>query len=243
MTIGKETTFKELKKIVGSTKGMKKLPTEKALRESKEEIVFDGDVADAHFTIYRNGLFIYSRDGHGTVYAVDRCTEIEYPCTYDEEFGANATAGRTHRFSTDRQGRRCLIICVPEQEYMDKPWTMPLDVIGSHRLDHNQESREESHCDFSLDNDGGDWEQNACAPDFVDELEEKDEESELLKMLAEAQEGLTDCQKKAIQLRFFTKTGENMTQSEMAGQMGCSQPMARNHLEAALKKIRKNMGL
>lgn len=43
MTIGKETTFKELKKIVGSTKGMKKLPTAKALRESKEEIVFDGD--------------------------------------------------------------------------------------------------------------------------------------------------------------------------------------------------------
>lgn len=65
MTIGKETTFKELKKIVGSTTGMKKLPTAKALRESKEEIVFDGDVADAHFTIYRNGLFIYSRDGHG----------------------------------------------------------------------------------------------------------------------------------------------------------------------------------
>ena len=78
MTINNKTTFKELKKLVGSTKELAKLPTAKELRNSNEEIVFDGDVAGAHFIIYKSGLFIYSRSGHATVYAVDRCTEIEY---------------------------------------------------------------------------------------------------------------------------------------------------------------------
>lgn len=82
MTINNKTTFKELKKLVGSTKELAKLPTAKELRNSNEEIVFDGDVAGAHFIIYKSGLFIYSRSGHATVYAVDRCTEIEYPCVY-----------------------------------------------------------------------------------------------------------------------------------------------------------------
>ena len=85
MTINNKTTFKELKKLVGSTKELAKLPTAKELRNSDEEIVFDGDVAGAHFIIYKNGLFIYSRSGHATVYAVDRCTEIEYPCVYADE--------------------------------------------------------------------------------------------------------------------------------------------------------------
>ena len=48
MTINNKTTFKELKKLVGSTKGLAKLPTAKELRNSNEEIVFDGDVAGAH---------------------------------------------------------------------------------------------------------------------------------------------------------------------------------------------------
>ena len=56
MTICKETTFKELKKLVGSTKGLAKLPTAKELRNSDEEIVFDGDVAGAHFIIYKLSL-------------------------------------------------------------------------------------------------------------------------------------------------------------------------------------------
>lgn len=97
MTINNKTTFKELKKLVGSTKELAKLPTAKELRNSNEEIVFDGDVAGAHFIIYKSGLFIYSRSGHATVYAVDRCTEIEYPCVYADEGGLNVTAGCKHR--------------------------------------------------------------------------------------------------------------------------------------------------
>ena len=42
MTINNKTTFKELKKLVGSTK---------ELRSSNEEIVFEGDFAGAHFII------------------------------------------------------------------------------------------------------------------------------------------------------------------------------------------------
>lgn len=53
MTINSKTSYKELKALVGNTKKLDKFPTEKALRESEEEIVFDGDAAGAHFTIYQ----------------------------------------------------------------------------------------------------------------------------------------------------------------------------------------------
>ena len=39
MTINNKTTFKELKKLVGSTKELAKLPTAKELRNSNEEIL------------------------------------------------------------------------------------------------------------------------------------------------------------------------------------------------------------
>ena len=104
MTICKETTFKELKKLVGSTKELTKLPTAKKLRNSDAEIVFKGDVAGAHFIIYKNGLFIYSRGEHATVYAVDRCSEIEYSCVYTDEGGLNVTVGCNHMVKIDRDG-------------------------------------------------------------------------------------------------------------------------------------------
>lgn len=79
---------------------------------------------------------------HATVYAVDRCTEIEYPCVYADEGGLNVTAGCKHRVKTDRDGQKHLIMIVPETKYMNGPWAMPLDVVGTHRLDYNSDSRE-----------------------------------------------------------------------------------------------------
>lgn len=198
MTINNKTTFKELKKLVGSTKELAKLPTAKELRNSNEEIVFDGDVAGAHFIIYKSGLFIYSRSGHATVYAVDRCTEIEYPCVYADEGGLNVTAGCKHRVKMDRDGQKHLIMIVPETEYMNGPWAMPLDVVGTHRLDHNSDSREQSHSDFSLSNDGTDWENKAVTPDFTDVQEAEEREEELCRKLEEAKKKLTDKQREWI---------------------------------------------
>lgn len=203
MTICKETTFKELKKLVGSTKGLAKLPTAKELRNSDEEIVFDGDVAGAHFIIYKSGLFIYSRSVYATVYAVDRCTEIEYPCVYADEGGLNVTAGCKHRVKTDRDGQKHLIMIVPETEYMNGPWAMPLDVVGTHRLDHNSDSREQSHSDFSLSNDGTDWENKAVTPDFTDIQEAEEREEELCRKLEEVKKKLTDKQREVIQHAFY----------------------------------------
>lgn len=241
MTICKETTFKELKKLVGSTKELTKLPTAKELRGSDEEIVFEGDVAGAHFIIYKNGLFIYSRNGHATVYAVDRCTEIEFPCVYADEGGLNVTAGCKHRVTTDREGRKHFIIIVPETEYMNGPWSMPLDVIGTHRLDHNMDSREENRSKFSLNNDGTDWENKAVTRDFTEVQEEEEREEELRRKLAEAKKKLTDKQKEVIQYAFYENPDQ--TQAEMAKKMSCSQPMVHKHLDAALRNLRKGMGL
>lgn len=241
MTINNKTTFMELKKLVGSTKELAKLPTAKELHSSDEEIVFEGDVAGAHFIIYKNGLFIYSRNGHATVYAVDRCTEIEYPCVYADEGGLNVTAGCEHRVKTDRNNQKHLIMIVPETEYMNGPWAMPLDVIGTHRLDHNMDSREENRSKFSLNNDGTDWENKAITRNFTEVQEEEEREAELCRKLAEAKKKLTDKQKEVIQHAFYEDPDQ--TQAEMARKMNCSQPMVHKHLDAALRNLRKEMGL
>lgn len=239
MTICKETTFKELKKMVGSTADVKKLPSAKKLRSSKAEIVFDGDVTGAHFTIYRNGLYIYSRDGHATVYAVDRCTEIPFETEIDSDYDkALVTAGCTGKVKLDKNGRKYLLVSVPESEFQDGPWNMPLDTIGSIRLDHNQESREENHCEIHLDNNGDDWEEKTFVRNFADVMEEEEEEKELLERMDKAVETLTACQKKAVNLRYI----KDMKQKDVAEKMGCSQPMAYKHINAALKNLRKKMG-
>lgn len=130
---------------------------------------------------------------------------------------------------------------VPETEYMDGSWVMPLDVVGSHRLDHNADSREESHSDFSLNNDGADWESKAITPDFTDVQEAEEQEEELRRKLEEAKKKLADKQREVIQHAFYEDP--NQTQAEMAKKMNCSQPMVHKHLDAALKNLRKNMGL
>ena len=242
MMICKETTFKELKKVVSSTKELAKLPTAKALHNSDAEIVFEGDVVGAHFIIYKNGLFIYSRGEHSTVYAVDRCSEIEYSCVYTDEGGLNVTAGCNHRVKIERDGQKHLIMIVPETEYMNYSWVMPLDVVGNHRLEHNMDSREESHSEFSLDNNGTDWENKAVTPDFTDvqEAEEREErKEELCRKLAEAKKKLTVKQNEVIQHAFYEDPDQ--TQEAIAKKMNCSQPMVHKHLEAALGKLRRNM--
>ena len=239
MTICRETTYKELKKLVGSTKELTKFPTAKKLRNSDAEIVFKGDVAGAHFIIYKNGLFIYSRGEHSTVYAVDRCSEIEYSCVYTDEGGLNVTAGCNHRVKIGRAGQKHLIMIVPEAEYMNHSWVMPLDVVGTQRLDHNMDSREESHSEFSLDNDGTDWENKAVTPDFTDVQEAEERKEELHRKLAEAKKQLTAKQKEVIQHAFYEDPDQ--TQEAIAKKMNCSQPMVHKHLEAALGKLRRNM--
>jgi len=237
MIINKTTTYKELKAMVGSTKGLVKLPTAKELRNSNEEIVFEGDAADAHFIIYKNGLFIYSRNGYATVYAVDRCSKIKFENTYDKEYGPSETSGCKCQIYGD--GR--MVSFVPEEKIQDGSWIWPLDAKGSERLIHNSDSREQSHIDISLNNDGTDWESKATVPNFVDELEALERGEELCEKLEKAMKKLTDKQRQVIQYSFYA--GTKQTQATVAEKMGCKQPMVHKHMDAAIKNLRKEMGL
>lgn len=71
--------------------------------------------------------------------------------------------------------------------------------------------------------------------------EAEEQEEELRRKLEEAKKKLADKQREVIQHAFYEDP--NQTQAEMAKKMNCSQPMVHKHLDAALKNLRKNMGL
>jgi len=213
-------TYGQLKNMVRSTEG-KKIPTRKQLLESDEKVLFTEQVIGAEFRVYENGFFIYTCDGHYTVYGVDRCSRIGYLHTYEE--------GSKCYDKTDY---------VEEKEYLDGPWYMPLYIISEHRLEHNADSREQSHCEFSLSNDGLDWNGATFTEDFSLELMEAEEQEEKIRRLYKAMEHLTKEQLKVIRLRFWYK--RELTQSEIGNILGTSQPNVRKHLKAAFKCIEKN---
>ena len=117
-------TFQALRKLVGSTTGMK-LPTAKSLRESGVEIVASASVGEAgKLTVYRNGFFIYRTDSGSTVHAVDRCTEY----IYEGDDALNASL------------------------LDDEVWMVRLALEGEDRLERNNNAREENnHFSYSDD--------------------------------------------------------------------------------------------
>ena len=213
-------TYGQLKAMVGVTEGMK-IPTRKQLIESDVKVLFHETVCGSEYTVYENGFYIYSCDGHSTVYGVDRCRRIGYEHTYGE--------GKSAYNKTDY---------IDEAEFIDGPWYMPLMIVGEHRLEHNMDSREQGHVDFSLSNDGTDWDEFCRADDFTVALEEAAEQEEEIQRLYRAMEYLTEEQKKVIRLRYWDK--RELTQTEIAEIIGTSQPNVNKHLKAALKCIKKN---
>ena len=195
--VTQSTTFGELKRLLPST-GTGRVPGITQLRENAV-VVLRAKTGSGIVEVYDNGFYTYMENGYTTVYAVDRCAVLEwYSCTGEKlsSEGANVSG---------------------------LPWTMPLEIAGSNRLEHNNDSREKSMLEYSLD-------ASASANNILFSVLPEHERKETLEderqfrrarnnLLSNALANLTSNQKELVRVVFI----EKHTQEEAAAILGISQ--------------------
>lgn len=212
-SINHSTTFGELKRMLPGT-GTRRVPGITKLRETAT-VVLRAATQCGVVEVYDNGFYTYMENEHITVYAVDRCTVLEwYSCTGEKITSEGA-------------------------DLSSLPWIMPLEIAGYNRLEHNSDSRQESKADYSLNAPASD--NNllfSVRPEHEIREERESEEGARQKRIAlvrEALKMLTPKQKEILILVHL----KNMTQEEVADALCISRRTLREHLDTAEKKFKK----
>ncbi len=170
----KETTFKELKSMVGIP-DVQRLPSAKALKDGGFDILFNHDDEDIDITVFCNGYVIYAECERETVFSINMISEIMY------RYSKNET------------------VIVPESEFQDSSCLVPLLIYGNDRLEHNIESQGAYWRGFSLNNDGTDW----TALRNTNSVEDDILEEEAKKVLKKSLSHLPKRQRQVLVLRFY----------------------------------------
>ena len=116
-----------------------------------------------------------------------------------------------------------------------------LACYGEMRLAHNQESREEYHTDYHLNDDGNDWTKQAntdvdiVEKQIIDEPFNEQIRDANLNKLHNAMSKLTLKQREVIQKMYY----EKKKTSKVAKELGIDRKTVKEHHESALKKLRK----
>lgn len=210
--ISRSTTYGELKSLLPST-GTGRVPGINKLRDTAV-IVLRAKTESGIVEVYDNGFYTYTENEHITVYAVDRCTVLEwYSCTGEKFTSQNADVSKL-------------------------PWTMPLEIAGYNRLEHNSDSRQESKADYSLNAPASDNNLLFSVRPEHEIREEQEYEDELrrerIALMREAMKKLTSKQKEILCLAYL----EHMTQNEIAEILCIGRTTVEDHLDAAEKKIK-----
>ena len=234
--------YGELLTMVPATKN-EKLPSIKAMRERSAADILVADEM-LGITVFKDGFYLYTQDGHSTVFGVDRCMGI--PCGFTE--GENNTA-------------RNITNTISEDECKAMDWVWPLLTMGSRRLDRNEEERENSRTEYHTDGDGNDWygetegkkpgakrisrELQALAEKESDDAFREWKENKLAELRI-AMEQLTDRQKQVVELYYFSEP--DMTEKKVAAILSkmdgkqITQQGVHKTLSLAVKKLQKLMG-
>jgi len=207
-------TYLELKKLLPSTKHIKRLPFPLQLRNMKSNLLFSYKLSGCTIEVYDNGLYIYSSNGRETTYAVDRCNTI------------------TYSFDTGTQ-------LVDESELGKFKWYIPLAQKGESRLEINSERTLDSIGKKPYENEI--WRTNFTVNPF-EELEEKRELEQDYARVRKAYTFLTSRQKQAVilYLKNERKSKEQrLNQTELGRQMGISHQVYSKLLKTAFKRLKK----
>ena len=211
--VSRSTTYGELKSLLPST-GTGRVPGINKLRDTAV-IVLRAKTESGVVEVYDNGFYTYMENEHITVYAVDRCTVLEwYSCTGEKFTSQNADVSKL-------------------------PWTMPLEIAGYNRLEHNSDSRQESKADYSLNAPASDNNLLFSVRPEHEIREERESEEEVrqkrIALVREALKKLTPKQKEILVLVHL----KDMTQEEVADALCISRRTVREQLNAAEKKFKK----
>lgn len=211
--VNHSTTFGELKRLLPST-GKERVPGITQLRKNAV-VVLHAKTESGIVEVYDNGFFTYMEDGHITVYAVDRCTVLEwYSCTGEKitSEGANLS---------------------------ELPWTMPLEIAGSNRLEHNSDSRQDSRSDFSINSPASANNLKFSVRPEHEIREEREEQAHIRacknRMIAAEYSKLRPRQKKLIRMVFF----EKMRHEDVAAALGIDRTSVSHSVDALKKRFEK----
>lgn len=211
MTARQYMTLRELMSQISSTRGIKKIPTAKKLREDSEVVdVYTAE--DYRITVYKSGFAVAQSGRHMTVVRVDECGAYTYGC--DNSWLNGEEDATPHQLDADY--------------FLDLQWPIRLMLTADDQLEENQDSREAKwigkHPEVPDDKN---WMLGGYSS-FEDALLHRMEMEELLGTM-------TDKQRKVYLL--YYKYG--YTQLEIGKKMGVSQVAVNKHLVAALKKAKK----
>ena len=211
--VNQSTTFGELKRLLPST-GKERVPGITQLRKNAV-VVLHAKTESGIVEVYDNGFFTYMEDGHITVYAVDRCTVLEwYSCTGEK-------------------------ITSEEANLSELPWTMPLEIAGTNRLEHNSDSRQDSRNDYSLNSPASVNNPKFSVRPEHELKEEAQIEAERRKKHILQVRALLEQEKprrrRIIELYYFSQK----TQSEVATIIGVSQQYVQKTITAFSDRVKK----
>lgn len=239
-------TFKELKALVGKAEG--KLPSAKSLKERTDAIAHEVQ-GNAEATVFLSGHILYTKETmsetiseghivpakvkHSAVYTIERCKEMKMD--FYGEMDAETAEDYRQQGLIVKDG--CLYI--PERMYEHKPWFVVVSMFCEERLDHNQESREEYRSEFSLDNDGNDWDKHTWVEDpltrMIAEEDAKEDERDL-ERLREVKAKISPRQLEIVEYKF---AHEDMSEKEIGKHFGISQQAVHKNWVAGVKNLTK----
>lgn len=207
------TTFGELKQLLPST-GTGRVPGITKLRETAV-VVLHARTESGVLEVFDNGFYTYMENGHATVYAVDRCNVLEwYSCTGEKLTSEDANVS-------------------------ELPWTMPLEIAGSNRLEHNSDSRQDSRSDFSLNSPASANNLKFSVRPEHEIREECEEQAHNRacknRMIAAEYSKLRPRQKKLIRMVFF----EKMRHEDVAAALGIDRTSVSHSVDALKKRFEK----
>ena len=190
--------------------GKEKLPSFKQLTEMNPTLVARHEVCGAELNVYENGFATYEQDNAHTVIAVDRCGGYRYEFSDGYEY-------------------------VPAEVFDEAEWAVRLVMEGEHRLEENRARNRSRNETVLAEYDGAELEQFAMV-DFLEEENARLLADKTVRRLYAALRKLTERQLQIVQLYYF----KEMTQEEIAEDLGISQRAVSYSLEGALKKLKKN---
>lgn len=222
--------LRELKALITNHIRGKRLPSYKQLQEAQLPIILQLNIESSELNVYNNGLITYSNLVSGKIHhTVFSISKLELRYEYSKHSYAPINLSDYPEFD-EYDAAEVLMMC------------------GQDRIDYNTNSRENSHASKYLDDSGEYHEKKENTrkklslpePDFTDAIIDRLEPAQELdehELLKKALNHLTQKQLEVVRLHFL----EQLTQEEIAQQLGIARPSVQSRLDGAIKKLKKCM--
>ncbi len=225
-----ETTLGELLAILGTVAKADKVPSVKKLREEAGMPIAEAEDC----LVYANGYAVYDNGSGRTVIWLPDCIAFTYRFNKlrDSEQGGDIKETEP----------------LPEGFLESQPWTIPVTLIGEHRIEnrafHRKSDRKESKSLIRGDNEEGDTleeQEDSLRKEYSWREEQFGENPETAYICKETREemlaSMTDKQREVFLLYYR----DGFTQQQIADMIGISKQSVNERLAGAVDRVRRKI--